>query len=58
MIGFALSWDGQAHGTLWITGDTVLYDGVHQVADRLQVGTACSTSGVCGSRSLGRCATA
>jgi hypothetical protein len=40
VIGFALAWDGQAHGTLWITGDTVLYDGVRQVADRLQVDTA------------------
>ena len=40
MVGFALGWEGQAHGTLWITGDTVLYDGVRQVADRLQVGTA------------------
>ncbi len=25
---------------LWISGDTVLYDGVREVADRLQVGTA------------------
>ena len=25
---------------LWITGDTVLYDGVREVADRLEVGTA------------------
>ncbi len=40
VIGFALQWDGQAHGVLWISGDTVLYDGVRQVADRLQVGTA------------------
>ena len=40
MVGFALGWGGQAHGTLWITGDTVLYDGVRQVADRLQVDTA------------------
>jgi hypothetical protein len=38
--GFALAWNGQAHGVLWITGATVLYDGVRQVADRLQVGTA------------------
>jgi L-ascorbate metabolism protein UlaG (beta-lactamase superfamily) len=28
------------HGVLWISGDTVLYDGVRQVADRLKVGTA------------------
>lgn len=40
VVGFALRWDGQQHGVLWITGDTVLYDGVRQVADRLQVGTA------------------
>ena len=37
VIGFALSWDGQEHGVLWISGDTVLYDGVRQVADRLKV---------------------
>jgi hypothetical protein len=40
VVGFALGWEGQAHGTLWITSDTVLYDGVRQVADRLQVDTA------------------
>ena len=36
VIGFALGWDGQRHGVLWISGDTVLYDGVRQVADRLR----------------------
>jgi L-ascorbate metabolism protein UlaG (beta-lactamase superfamily) len=40
VIGFALRLDGQEHGVLWISGDTVLYDGVRQVADRLQIGTA------------------
>jgi L-ascorbate metabolism protein UlaG (beta-lactamase superfamily) len=40
VIGFALRWDGQEHGVLWISGDTVLYDGVRRVADRLTVGTA------------------
>ena len=40
VVGFALRWDGQEHGVLWISGDTVLYDGVKQVADRLQVDTA------------------
>jgi L-ascorbate metabolism protein UlaG (beta-lactamase superfamily) len=40
VIGFALAWDGQQHGALWISGDTVLYDGVREVADRLKVGTA------------------
>ena len=37
VVGFALRWDGQEHGVLWISGDTVLYDGVRQVADRLTV---------------------
>ena len=40
VVGFALRWDGQEHGVLWISGDTVLYDGVREVADRLDVGTA------------------
>ena len=40
MIGFALRWDGQEHGALWISGDTVLYDGVREVASRLDVGVA------------------
>ena len=40
VVGFALGWDGQEHGVLWISGDTVLYDGVREVADRLQVDTA------------------
>ena len=40
VIGFALAWEGQEHGALWITGDPVLYDGVRQVPDRLQVDTA------------------
>ncbi len=40
VIGFALEWDGQEHGALWISGDTVLYDGVRQVADRFEVDVA------------------
>ncbi len=40
VIGFALRWDGQQHGVLWISGGTVLYEGVRRVADRLQIGTA------------------
>ncbi|MGZ8602616.1 MAG: MBL fold metallo-hydrolase [Actinomycetota bacterium] len=40
VVGFALRWDGQEHGVLWISGDTVLYDGVREVAGRLQVDTA------------------
>ena len=40
VIGFALAWEDQDEGVLWISGDTVLYDGVRQVADRLDVATA------------------
>ena len=40
VIGFALRWDGQQHGALWISGDTVLYDGVREVAGRVPVDTA------------------
>ena len=40
VIGFALAWDDQQYGVLWISGDTVLYDGVREVADRLRVDTA------------------
>jgi L-ascorbate metabolism protein UlaG (beta-lactamase superfamily) len=40
VIGFALRWDGQDQGVLWISGDTVLYDGVRQIAERLEVDTA------------------
>jgi L-ascorbate metabolism protein UlaG (beta-lactamase superfamily) len=39
VIGFALRWEGQEHGALWISGDTVLYGGVREVT-RLQVDTA------------------
>jgi L-ascorbate metabolism protein UlaG (beta-lactamase superfamily) len=38
VIGFALAWEGQEHGSLWISGDTVLYDGVREVAGRVHVG--------------------
>jgi L-ascorbate metabolism protein UlaG (beta-lactamase superfamily) len=37
VVGFALRWEGQQYGVLWISGDTVLYDGVREVADRLDV---------------------
>ena len=40
VIGFALRWEGQEGGVLWISGDTVLYDGVREVASRLRVDTA------------------
>ncbi|MEV6815438.1 MBL fold metallo-hydrolase [Micromonospora sp. NPDC051296] len=40
VVGFVLRWAGQAHGALWISGDTVLFGGVRRVADRFRIGTA------------------
>ncbi len=40
VIGFSLRWEGQEAGELWISGDTVLYPGLREVAERLQIGTA------------------
>jgi len=40
VVGFALAWEGQADGVLWLSGDTVLYDGVREVADRVEVDVA------------------
>jgi L-ascorbate metabolism protein UlaG (beta-lactamase superfamily) len=40
VVGFALRWEGQPRGALWISGDTVLYDGVREVAARLEVDVA------------------
>ena len=40
VVGFSLAWEGQRGGVLWISGDTVLYDGVLEVAGRLDVDTA------------------
>ena len=40
VIGFALRWDGQRNGVVWVSGDSVLYKGVRQVADRLDVDVA------------------
>jgi L-ascorbate metabolism protein UlaG (beta-lactamase superfamily) len=40
VVGFALRWDSQAQDVLWISGDTVLYDGVREAVARLQIDTA------------------
>jgi L-ascorbate metabolism protein UlaG (beta-lactamase superfamily) len=40
VIGFALDVTGAGEGVIWISGDTVLYPGVREVADRLDVDVA------------------
>jgi L-ascorbate metabolism protein UlaG (beta-lactamase superfamily) len=40
VIGFLLEWEGQRDGAVWITGDTVWFGGIPEVAERFDVGTA------------------
>jgi L-ascorbate metabolism protein UlaG (beta-lactamase superfamily) len=40
VTGFILEWEGQARGSVYITGDTVFYGGVEEVAARFEVGVA------------------
>ena len=36
-IGFMLEWEGQQNGALYITGDTIFYHGIEEVAERFTV---------------------
>jgi|SRR5215216_207737 len=38
--GFVLEWPGQKHGALYISGDTVWFNGINEIARRFQIGTA------------------
>lgn len=40
VIGFAIGWESQRDGVLWISGDTVLFRGLREVAERLRVDVA------------------
>ena len=40
VVGFALTWPGQERGAVWVSGDTVLYPDLWEVADRVDVGLA------------------
>jgi L-ascorbate metabolism protein UlaG (beta-lactamase superfamily) len=40
VIGFVLEWDGQRHGAVYVSGDTVWYPGTAEVAKRFKIGTA------------------
>ena len=39
VVGFALQWAGDS-AVVWLSGDTVLYDGVREVAERLDIDVA------------------
>ncbi len=38
--GWMLEWEGQRRGALYISGDTVLYEGLEEIARRYRVGVA------------------
>jgi L-ascorbate metabolism protein UlaG (beta-lactamase superfamily) len=38
--GFILEWSGQKHGALYISGDTVWFNGIYEIANRFKIGTA------------------
>ena len=38
--GFILEWPGQQHGALYISGDTVWFNGLSEIAQRFKIGTA------------------
>lgn len=40
VIGFVLEWEGQTRGCVYITGDTVFYGGISEVASRFDVALA------------------
>lgn len=40
VTGFVLEWQGQRHGALYISGDTVLFDKLLEIGERFRVSTA------------------
>lgn len=40
VTGFLLEWPGQVYGPLYLSGDTVLFEGIDEIAQRYRIGTA------------------
>lgn len=40
VIGFMLEWEGPSHGGLYVSGDTIWFDGIAEVARRFRVSAA------------------
>jgi L-ascorbate metabolism protein UlaG (beta-lactamase superfamily) len=40
VIGFIIEWEGQQNGTLYVSGDTVYFNGIEEIARRFKVHTA------------------
>jgi L-ascorbate metabolism protein UlaG (beta-lactamase superfamily) len=52
VIGFIIEWEGQ-QGALYISGDTVLFDGIGKIADRFRIHTAVLHVGKAGFPEIG-----
>lgn len=40
VIGFVIEWSGQENGALYISGDTVLFKGINEIAEKFKINTA------------------
>jgi L-ascorbate metabolism protein UlaG (beta-lactamase superfamily) len=40
VTGFVLEWEGQRHGALYVSGDTVLFADLAEIGQRFTIGTA------------------
>ena len=40
VVGFALRWDGRRNGVVWVSGDTVLDNGIRKIADPFDLDVA------------------
>jgi L-ascorbate metabolism protein UlaG (beta-lactamase superfamily) len=40
VIGFVIEWDNQQNGALYISGDTVLFEGINEIAQEFTINTA------------------
>jgi len=40
VVGFLLTWEGQTEGAIYVSGDTVLYGGMREIAERGPIGAA------------------
>jgi L-ascorbate metabolism protein UlaG (beta-lactamase superfamily) len=53
VIGFMIEWAGQEKGVLYISGDTVYFDGIEEIAKRFKVHTAVLHVGKAGFPQIG-----
>ncbi len=40
VIGFVIEWDNQENGALYISGDTVLFEGISEISEKFKIKTA------------------